>query len=51
MAHKPSANFINGFLLDVRNSFLNIITGFYYYIENTEVEDLQKFIHADTALW
>ena len=31
--HTPTTNFNNGFLLDMRNLFFNIITRFHYYIK------------------
>ena len=46
---KLTANFNNGFFLDVRNSFLNKITRFYYTLKNTKARELQKYIRADTT--
>ena len=49
-AHKPTANFVSGFFLDARNSFLNKITISINIIKNTRARELQKYIRADTAL-
>ena len=48
--HKRTANFNNGFFLDVRKSFLNKFKRFCEYIKNAKARELQKYIRADRAI-